>query len=81
MNNTSIKARIEALEKTLSIVCNAQVEITIRNIGAFTVTAIGSAKSEMQAIKKYLSKTKRMSNWSVIHDEECDATFAYFDLA
>jgi hypothetical protein len=77
----SATARKSALEKKLSGIVGASVEITVRNLRDFTISAEGDARAAMESAKSFLSLTGQIVNWSVSFDAECDYTCAYFSVA
>lgn len=78
MSNTN--QRKAALETKLSSICGVAIEITVRNINAFTISAEGNVTRAMENAKAFLMLTGDLSNWSNKYDEECDFTCAYFNL-
>ena len=78
MSNTS--QRKSALETKLSNICGVTIEITVRNLTAFTISAEGNVTSAMEKAKAFLMLTGALSNWSNEYDEECDFTCSYFNL-
>jgi hypothetical protein len=78
MSNTN--QRKADLETKLSSICGVAIEITVRNLTAFTISAEGNVTSAMEKAKAFLSLTGALSNWKNEYDEECDFTCAYFNL-
>jgi hypothetical protein len=82
MNETkNINDRKAALESQLSKICGVAIEITIRGLSRFTISAAGNVKDAMQKAKAFLMLTNQLSDWSVDYDEECAETYAYFKLS
>lgn len=78
---TSTTSRKTALETKLSGIVGASVEITVRNLRDFTISAEGNATAAMEKAKAFLSLTGQIANWSVSYDADCDFTCAYFTVA
>lgn len=78
MNN--INQRKAALESKLSNICGVAIEITVRNLTAFTISAEGNVINAIEKAKSFLMLTGALSNWSNQYDDECDFTYAYFNL-
>jgi len=78
---TSTSTRKTALETKLSGIVGASVEITVRNLRDFTLSAEGNATAAMEKAKAFLSLTGQIANWSVSYDADCDFTCAYFTVA
>ena len=78
---SSTTTRKTALETKLSGIVGASVEITVRNLRDFTISAEGNASAAMEKAKVFLSLTGQIANWSVSYDAECDFTCAYFTVS
>ena len=78
MSNTN--QRKAALETKLSNICGVAIEITVRNLNAFTISAEGNVTKAMEKATEFLMMTGALSNWKNEYDEECDFTCAYFNL-
>ena len=76
----TINQRKSALESKLSSICGVAIEITIRNLNAFTISAEGDAINAIEKAKSFLMLTGALSNWINQYDDECDFTYAYFNL-
>lgn len=72
--------RKQALETKLSSICGTAIEITVRGLNAFTISAEGNALKAIEKAKAFLMITGAMSEWRAEFDEECDFTCAYFNL-
>ena len=73
--------RKAALESRLSQICGMAIEITIRGLNAFTISAEGNTVAAMGKAKSFLGMTGALSDWRAEYDEECDYTCAYFNLS
>ena len=78
MSNTA--HRKAALESKLSSICGVAIEITVRNLTAFTLSAEGNVTSAMEKAKAFLMITGALSNWEAEYHEDCDFTCAFFNL-
>ncbi len=76
----STNQRKQILETKLSNICGSAIEITIRGLNEFTISAEGNVKNAMEKAKAFLMMTGALSNWKNEYDEECDYTCAYFNL-
>lgn len=68
------------LETKLSNICGVAIEITVRSLNAFTISAEGNVVAAMEKAKAFLMITGALSNWEADYDEECDYTCAFFNL-
>lgn len=78
---TPAQIRKASLQAKLSAVVGVQIEITVRNLRDFTLSAEGDARAAMEKAKAFLSMTGQISNWSCEYDADCDFTCAYFTVA
>ena len=78
MNTTS--QRKSNLEAKLSSLCGVAIEITVRSLNAFTISAEGNVIAAMEKAKAFLMITGALSNWETSYDDECDYTCAFFNL-
>lgn len=77
MNTNTRKA---SLESQLSKICGVAIEITIRGLNAFTISAEGNTVSAMSKAKAFLGMTGALSGWDAKYHEDCDYTCAFFNL-
>ena len=77
----SIKSRLAVFELQLSKVCKCNVEITVRGLNDFTLSAAGDSAKSLEKAKAFLTQSGKVTGWKAIYDEEIDETFAYFSAA
>lgn len=69
------------LETTLSINAGFDVEITIRGLKEFTLTAEGCRDWTRLLMWFASSKGYKMVSHNEVYDAECDCSFLYFTVA
>jgi hypothetical protein len=86
-NMSTLATRKADLETQLGIVAqlaqtaNPTVEITVRALDRFTLSAEGDATENFKRVKAFLVLSARITEWECTYDQECDMTFAYFTVA
>jgi hypothetical protein len=82
MSNTNhiatIANRKTALELQLSLRFGTEMELTVRGLRHFTISADGDQLTTFKKVKSFLNENRSIVSWEVDYDLELDMSFAYF---
>jgi len=79
--SSTAATRKHYLESKLSALCGIKIEITVRDLTEFTLSAEGNVLDQMEKARAFLSLTGQISRWEVSFDRDCDFTCAYFTVS